>query len=63
MQNLPSLYVTPVIIFVWLLLKLSMTFYTHPMKRSLHGWVIPGETGRMKLLGRLTFQGLPRLVC
>lgn len=63
LQNWTSLCVILVIIFVWLLLKLSMTFCTHPMKRSLHGWVIPGETGRMKLLGRMTFQGLPRLVC
>lgn len=63
LQNWPSLSVILVIIFVWLLLKLSMTFYIHSMKRSLHGWVIQGETGRMKLLGRMTFQGLPRLVC
>lgn len=63
MQNWPSLCVILVIIFAWLLLKLSMTFYTHSMKRSLHGWVIPGEIGRLELLGRMTFQGLPRLVC
>lgn len=63
MQNWPSLCLTLVIVFAWLLLKLSMTFYTHPTKRSPHDCVIPGETVRMKLLRRMTFQGLPRLVC
>lgn len=63
MQNWPSLCLTLVIIFAWFLLKLSMTFYTHPTKRSPHDCVIPGETVRMKLLRRMTFQGLPRLVC
>lgn len=58
MQNQPSLCMILAIIFAWLLLKLSVTFCIHPMQRSPRGWVKPGETVRVGLLRRTTFQGL-----
>lgn len=47
MQNQPSLSMILAIIFAWLLPKLSVTFYTHPVQRSPRSWVILGETERM----------------
>lgn len=55
----PSLLMILVIICLWLLLKLSMTFYTHLMRRAPYGWVTPEGNVRMGLFRRMTFQGFP----